>query len=125
MMNFLWIGVGGALGAVARYALSLWIYERLGTRFPYGTFTINITGCFVIGLVLTVLDAHMGIPESWRLGISVGFIGAYTTFSTFEYETMRAVQHGNAASGLLYLLLSVVIGYGAVWLGAAAGRVLA
>lgn len=125
MMNFFWVGLGGALGAIARYALGMWVYEHMGTRFPYGTFTINVTGCFIIGLTLTIIDLHLGLPEAWRLAVIVGFIGAYTTFSTFEYETVRAVQHGNAVVGLLYLVVSVVAGYAAVWLGTAAGRAVA
>jgi CrcB protein len=124
-MKYLWVALGGALGSIARYAVGLWIYERMGTRFPYGTFVINISGCFIIGFALTILDEHIGLPPAWRLAIPIGFVGAYTTFSTFEYETLRLAQHGQAATGLLYLLLSVVLGYGAVWLGMATGRAFA
>lgn len=123
-MKYLWVALGGALGSVARYAVGLLIYERMGTRFPYGTFVINISGCFLIGFVLTILDNRMGLPPQWRLAIPIGFVGAYTTFSTFEYETLRLAQHGQASVGMLYLVLSVVLGYGAVWLGMTAGRVL-
>jgi CrcB protein len=125
MMKYLWVALGGALGSIVRYAVGLWIYKRTGTRFPYGTFVVNISGCFIIGFVLTVLDARLGLPPAWREAIPIGFIGAYTTFSTFEYETMRLVQHGQTPSALLYVLLSVVIGYAAVWAGTAAGRALA
>ncbi len=124
-MKYLWVAIGGALGSLARYAVGLWIYERMGTRFPYGTFVINITGCFIIGLALTILDDHFGLPPAWRLAIPIGFVGAYTTFSTFEYETLRAVQHGQSATAILYVVLSVLIGYAAVWLGTIAGRVFA
>jgi len=124
-MKYLWVALGGALGSVARYAVGLLIYERMGTRFPYGTFVINISGCFIIGFALTILDEQMGLPPQWRLAIPIGFVGAYTTFSTFEYESLRLAQHGQAALGLAYVVLSVVLGYGAVWLGMAAGRVLA
>src|ERR1700739_4609705 len=123
-MKYLWVALGGALGSVARYAVGLLIYERMGTRFPYGTFVINISGCFIIGFALTILDEQMGLPPQWRLAIPIGFVGAYTTFSTFEYETLRLAQHGQASVGVLYLVLSVVLGYGAVWLGMTAGRVL-
>jgi fluoride exporter len=124
-MKYLWVALGGALGSVARFALGLWIYERMGTRFPYGTFVINISGCFIIGFALTVLDERMGLPPQWRLAIPIGFVGAYTTFSTFEYETLRLTHNGQAAIALLYIVLSVVLGYGAVWLGSVTGRVFA
>lgn len=124
MSKFLWVGLGGFAGSIARYALGVWIYDRMGTRFPYGTFVINITGCFLIGVILTVLDSRVGVPPAWRLAIPIGFIGAYTTFSTFEYETFRSVQGGQASIGLLNIALSVIVGYFAVWLGVMAARTL-
>ena len=124
MSKYLWVGIGGFAGSVARYALGVWIYDRMGTRFPYGTFVINITGCFLIGVILTVLDSRVGVPPAWRLAIPIGFIGAYTTFSTFEYETFRSVNSGQASIGLLNIALSVLVGYFAVWLGVMAGRAL-
>ncbi|GGH15825.1 fluoride efflux transporter CrcB [Silvibacterium dinghuense] len=124
-MKFLWIAIGGALGSIARYLVGLWIYERMGTRFPYGTFLINITGCFIIGFVLTFLDARMSLSPTWRLIIPVGFVGAYTTFSTFEYETLRLAQHGQAGTALLYIASSVILGYAGVWFGQAVARGMA
>jgi CrcB protein len=121
-MEYLWVALGGALGALARYAAGVWIYERLGTRFPYGTFAINVTGCFLIGLSLTVLDAHMDLSPAWRLAIPTGFIGAYTTFSTFEYETLRAAQHGQMGTAVLYFGSSLALGLLAVWLGMVLGN---
>jgi fluoride exporter len=115
-MRFLWVGLGGALGSIARYTLGTWIYDRMGIRFPYGTFVINITGCFIIGLVLTILDTHAEVPSAWRLAIPIGFVGAYTTFSTFEFETYRAAQD-RPIIALLYVVSSVVVGYLAVFLG--------
>jgi CrcB protein len=123
-MKYLWVGLGGCLGSVARYAVGLWIYERLGARFPYGTFVINISGCFLIGLVLAVLDARLELPAAWRQAVPIGFIGAYTTFSTFEYETLRAAQQGQSAMAAGYVLASLVVGFAAVWLGQGAGRLL-
>ncbi len=124
-MKYLWVGLGGALGSIARYVVGLVIYERMGTRFPYGTFVINVSGCFVIGLVLTMLDERLGLSPAWREAMAIGFVGAFTTFSTFEYETLRAVQHGQGATALTYLVGSVVLGFVAVWAGATVGRVLA
>lgn len=123
--QFFWVGLGGALGAIIRYLISILVYEEAGTRFPLGTFVINISGSFLIGLTLTYLDAHLQLPAAWRLAIPIGFIGAYTTFSTFEYELMRTAQHGLPLVALAYLAASVTLGYAAVWLGAAAGRALA
>lgn len=122
MSKYVWVALGGAVGSIARYVVGVWIYSRFGTRFPYGTFVINISGCFIIGLALTVLDAHADLPSAWRLAVPIGFVGAYTTFSTFEYETFRAAQ-GSPGTALLYVASSVLIGYLAVWLGVQAGRI--
>lgn len=124
-MGILWVALGGALGAVARYAVGVWVYERVGTRFPYGTLVANVTGCFLIGLVLTVVDAHVEINPGWRYAIPVGFIGSYTTFSTFEYETLHAMQNGQMATAFLYFGTSLLMGLVGVWLGMQCGRVFA
>ena len=120
-MRFFWVAVGGALGSLARYTLGAWIYGRMGTKFPYGTFVINITGCFIIGLALSILDARAELPGAWRLAIPIGFVGAYTTFSTFEFETYRLAQD-RPAIALLYVASSVILGYLAVYLGILASR---
>ena len=122
MLKYLVVGVGGFLGAIARYMLGTYIGSRYGVRFPYGTFVINMSGCFLIGLILTLL-ARTTASQYWRYLIPIGFIGAYTTFSTFEYETLRAVQDGQVTTGLLNVALSVIVGFVAVWAGAAVGRV--
>ena len=122
MQKYVVVGIGGFLGAVARYVVGNYIGSRYGVRFPYGTFVINMSGSFLIGLVLTVLARTTASPY-WRYLIPIGFIGAYTTFSTFEYETLRAVQDGQVTTGLLNIALSVVVGFLAVWAGAAMGRV--
>jgi CrcB protein len=124
-MTFLWVGVGGFFGAVARYAVGGWMTRRFGLGFPYGTFVINITGCFLLGLLLAVLDMRASLPSQLRLVGPIGFVGAYTTFSTFEYETLRSVQEGQDGLALLYVLLSVVIGYVAAWVGQALGKLIA
>lgn len=123
-MRLFWVALGGALGALARYGLGAWIYNRMGTRFPYGTFVINISGCFLIGFALSILDARAELPSAWRLAVPIGFIGAYTTFSTFEFETYRAAQNAPGIA-LLYVGLSVVVGYLAVYLGILSSRVFA
>ncbi len=122
MLKYLVVGIGGFLGAVARYAVAAYIGSRFGGRFPYGTFVINMSGCFLVGFIVTLL-ARTTASQYWRYFIPIGFIGAYTTFSTFEYETLRAVQDGQLTTGLLNVALSVVVGFVAVWVGAAIGRV--
>ena len=94
----------------------------MGTRFPYGTFVINISGSFLIGLILTLLAERTHWNPNLRYMIPIGFVGAYTTFSTFEYETLRTVQDGQIWIAFLNISLSVVIGFAAVWAGVVAGR---
>ena len=123
MLKYVAVGVGGFLGAIARYALGTYIGGRYGLRFPLGTFIINVSGSFLIGLILTLL-ARTTASAYWRYLIPIGFIGAYTTFSTFEYETLRAIQEGQLMTGFLNVALSLIIGFIAVWVGAELGRVL-
>jgi len=118
------VGIGGFVGAIARFALGSYIGNRMGTRFPYGTFVINISGSFLIGLILTVLAQRSDASANWRYLIPIGFIGAYTTFSTFEYETLRTVQDGQLLTGFANVTLSVAVGFIAVWAGVIAGRAL-
>jgi CrcB protein len=123
LLKYLVIGVGGLLGAVARYAVATYIGSLYGVSFPYGTFLINMSGCFLIGLIVPLLERTSASPY-WRYFIPIGFIGAYTTFSTFEYETLQAIQDGQIMTGLLNVGLSVIVGFVAVWVGVAIGRIL-
>jgi CrcB protein len=118
------VGIGGFAGAIARFALGSYIGNRMGSRLPYGTFVINISGSFLIGFILTFLAQRTGASPNWRYLIPIGFIGAYTTFSTFEYETLRTAQDGQILIALANVGLSVVAGFAAVWLGVIAGRSL-
>ena len=116
------VGAGGAAGAIARYLVGLLVAARLGTAWPYATFTINITGCFLIGFFLTLAADRIPNHESWRLLFPVGFVGAYTTFSTYEYETVRLVEDGHLLRAASYVLLSTGVGFGAVVLAIVLGR---
>lgn len=124
-MKYVMIGVGGFVGAIARFVIGSYVGNKLGTRFPYGTFVINCSGSFLIGLILTLLTEKTHWDANWRYLIPIGFIGAYTTFSTFEYETARVVQDGQIVIALLNVSLSVVIGFAAVFAGIALGRAIA
>ncbi len=96
----------------------------MGLRFPYGTFLINVSGCFLIGFFMYLLAERGVLDAHWLYVIVIGFIGAYTTFSTFEYETMRALQDGQLGIGLLYLGSSILVGFVMVWVGAKAAELL-
>jgi CrcB protein len=124
MTKYWMVGLGGFLGSIARFWLGSFITYRMGARFPYGTFVVNITGSFVIGLIVTLLADRPHWNPNLLYLIPIGFIGAYTTFSTFELEAFRSVRSGDLFIALLYVLLSVSVGYVAVWLGGAAGRAL-
>ena len=119
MDRYLVVLAGAGLGGLTRYALGTWIMARSGGRFPLGTFLINISGSFFIGLFMTLLTERLQPHPNWRLFLVVGVLGGYTTFSSFEYETLQAVRHGERWMGLLYVAGSVLLGYVAVWLGAA------
>jgi CrcB protein len=118
---YLLVALGGALGAVARFAVGEGLARRLGTSWPYGTFFINLSGCFLIALFLGAA-AERNLNPAWWYLFPTGFVGAYTTFSTYEYETMRLFQRGQATGALAYVALSNVLGFGAVLLGAWMGR---
>jgi len=122
LLKYLMVGIGGFVGAIARFWLGSYIGGKMGTRFPYGTFVINISGSFLIGFILAVLTAKAHLSPNWRYLIPVGFIGAYTTFSTFEFETLRTIQDGQFLIASLNVVLSVMIGFIAVWVGAIAAR---
>ena len=117
MDRYLVVLAGAGLGGLTRYALGTWIMARSGGRFPLGTFLINISGSFFIGLLMTLLTERLQPHPNWRLFLVVGVLGGYTTFSSFEYETLQAVRDGARWMGLLYVVGSVLLGYVAVWLG--------
>jgi CrcB protein len=123
LQKYLLIAVGGALGSLARYAVGSAIAGRMGTRFFYGTFLVNMTACVIIGFSLTLLGRHTEINPAWRFLVPVGFVGAYSTFSTFEWETFTAMQTGSFLMAALYVTLSVLLGLIAVWLGVLLARI--
>jgi len=124
MTKYIVVGFGGFLGAIARFWLGGVISNRLGSRFPYGTFVINVTGSFLIGLIVTLLAEKAHWNPNWRYLVPIGFIGAYTTFSTFEYETFRSVQDGQLLIAMLNVALSFILGFLAIWCGVIAGKAI-
>jgi CrcB protein len=122
--KYLVVLAGAGLGGLARYVAGTWIMAKYGGRFPLGTFVINITGAFLIGVLMTLLTERFQPHPNWRLFLVVGILGGYTTFSSFEYETYQAVRDGERWLGLVYVGGSVMLGYLGVWLGSvlAGGR---
>lgn len=121
--SYVLIALGGALGALARYNVGTWVQNRLpGSSFPWSTFIINATGSFILGFVATLLSQKFLTSPNWRPLVTVGFVGAYTTFSTFEYET---AQLGSSWQAMGNLAGSVIVGYGCVWLGIRLAQVIA
>ena len=117
-MKYLLVLVGGGIGSLARYVAGTAIMTRFGGRFPLGTLVINVSGSFLIGLLMTYFTERLAPSTNWRPLLVVGFLGGYTTFSSFEWETYSAVRDGGLWLGLLNIVGSVVLGYTAVWLGA-------
>jgi len=118
------VAVGGALGALARYLVDRFIEAREVGLFPWGTFTVNVSGCFAVGVVIAaVVDRHH-TPAWLRLGLVMGVLGGYTTFSTFTQETFDLVREGRGGVGLGYAVGSVVSGVAAVFVGSRVGRVV-
>ena len=118
MTNVLVVGLGGFLGAILRYALSGWVQARVPTL-PLGTLAVNVLGCFALGALMGAIDAGRSVPEAWRVFLALGILGAFTTFSTFGYETLelvREVRYGAAAASIL---ANVLLGLAAVALGRA------
>jgi CrcB protein len=117
MVNIFIIGMGGFLGAISRYGVALWIGQRWGRNFPLGTFVINVSGSFLIGLLMSLFTERFMVNPQWRLMLVVGFLGAYTTFSTFEYETGTLMKDGEWLIAGLNVVLSVFAGFVALKLG--------
>jgi fluoride exporter len=117
LQKYFYIAVGGALGALARYGVGVFVTGRMGTKFPYGTFVINMTACVIIGFSITFLSRRAGLNPAWRYLVPVGFVGAYSTFSTYEWETLSTLRSGAFSLAALYAFSSLILGLVAVWCG--------
>ena len=122
MQKYIFIALGGSLGSIARYWVTSTIASRMGTKFPYGTFVINITACLIIGFALTLLGSHTELNPAWRFLLPIGFVGAYSTFSTFEWEIFTNLQTGAFLIASSYVVLSLIFGFVGVWGGVMIAR---
>lgn len=123
MQQIVFIIVGGSLGALARYGLAKYISQNINQLFPWGTLIINLTGSFLIGCCFELFDKAI-IPSEWRSLITIGFLGAYTTFSTYSLETLNLLKEGELGLGLLNILVSNLGGLILVFLGMEFSRLL-
>ncbi len=108
-MTLAYVALGGALGAVARYGISGWVYDRMGETFPWGTVAVNVLGCLALGAVVRWLQVS-AVPPEIRPFLTIGLLGAFTTFSTFSYETVALLQEGQWLRAGLYVGGSVALG---------------
>jgi CrcB protein len=118
------VAVCGALGCLTRYFVSGWVYGILGRGFPYGTFVVNIIGAYIIGLLMEFGLRSELIPPTLRMGLTIGFLGGLTTFSTFSYETFRLMEDGDFITATTNVILSVLVCLLFTWLGITTARYL-
>ena len=123
MSTALWIGVAGFFGAIARYGVA-GLVSRPDEGFPWGTFVVNVSGSLILGFLVALFSHRVVVHPDLRVAVTVGFIGAYTTFSTFALETFEFAETRSVLLGGVNVVASVVAGIVAVWLGTLAGRAL-
>jgi CrcB protein len=108
-MNWLAVAIGGALGSVARYALSSWIFDITSHKFPYATLIVNVAGSFVMGILFVVIVERAALPPEMRSLLMIGFIGAFTTFSAFSLDALGLWQNGQVLMSLIYMVTTIVL----------------
>jgi fluoride exporter len=121
-LKILSVALGGAFGAVARYLINLTPLANVFEKFPFPTFFINVSGSFLIGMMLILLTDRMDVSENVRLAVIVGFLGAFTTFSTFEMEIYGLLRDRSFVTAFAYLALSVIVGFAGLLAGIAVAR---
>lgn len=122
-MNVLLVAIGAAIGGAARYLIGGWLASLLGADFPWGTFFVNVTGAFVIGVVLVLVQGG-ALPAGARPFVAVGILGGYTTFSTYSYETLELITDGNYGVAVINVFVQLVLGLIGVYLGMVLGRLI-
>jgi CrcB protein len=108
-MNWIAVALGGALGAMARYGVSTWLFQASSLKFPYATLTVNVLGSFVMGILFVLIVERSALPLEMRSLWMIGFLGAFTTFSTFSLDALDLWQNGDLSMALLYVLVTVVL----------------
>ena len=108
-MNWLAVAIGGALGSVARYALSSWIFDITSHKFPYATLIVNVAGSFVMGILFVVVVERAVLPAEMRSLLMIGFIGAFTTFSAFSLDALGLWQNGHVLMSVIYMITTVIL----------------
>ena len=124
MQTVVMIAIFGALGCVARYYLSGWTYSKLGWGFPWGTLAVNVVGAFFIGLIMELGLRNANIPANLRIGLTIGFMGGLTTFSTFSYETFKLLETGRILVAFSNVIISVTVCLLFTWLGIVVAKIL-
>jgi len=124
VQQILAIAGGGALGAVLRFGMSNVVYRMLGREFPYGTLAVNVLGSLLMGFLFVVLLERIVVSAEWRAALLVGLLGAFTTFSTFSFETLALFEGGEPVKAITNIALSVFLCLAATWLGLSLGRQL-
>ena len=108
-MNWLAVAIGGALGSVARYALSSWIFDITSHKFPYATLIVNVAGSFVMGILFVVIVERAALPAEMRSLLMIGFIGAFTTFSAFSLDSLGLWQNGHVLMSVIYMITTIIL----------------
>jgi CrcB protein len=121
-VQFVAVGVGALLGANLRFLVGNWAAERWGADFPYGTFIVNVSGAFAVGVILAFVGERLGLNPLWRLFFVTGFLGGYTTFSSYAWEALVLAENGAWLRAGVYVVGSNVVGFAGVWLGAMVAR---
>jgi fluoride exporter len=123
-MNYLLVGAFGAAGAIARYGVDRLISDATHGQFPWGTLTVNVLGAFALGVLVALTTERLIVSPTWRTAVGIGFLGSFTTFSTYAYESVRLAQDGALGLALLNTVGMVALGLFAAVLGLAVGRTM-
>lgn len=117
MKELLLVGIGGFIGSISRYLVHLFMASRFVTPFPVGTFTVNLVGSLLIGVIMGIFERYDWLTHEWRIFLAIGFCGSFTTFSTFAFENVHLLRESNYLHLLAYVSLSVILGMVLVWVG--------